>query len=167
MKNRRKRLPPSVWILFVGCLPILWLTFLFSWQAGAAGEQALSEEKLLKELIREYFSTWSNQDMQAYRRFFHPGATIYYIDRAGNPHAFGLDAFINGQQEAHRRAPAPMVERPTQTTLTVRGRLAQAAVRWELRKGKATITGTNKFTFLKTDKGWKILSLVFEKDKTD
>jgi hypothetical protein len=37
-------------------------------------------------------------------------------------------------------------------------------VRWELTKGGARVTGTDYFTFLKTGKEWKILSLVFEEN---
>jgi hypothetical protein len=141
----------SYLLFFPGCFP---------------GEQGrFSEERLLGERISEYFSTWSSQNMQAYRRCFHPLACIHFIDDAGTSHSFNLDQFIHVQQNAHLLAPEPMFEKPTQSSLTVRGRMAQAVVRWELRKGDAFITGTDYFTFLKTDQGWKILSLVFEQDK--
>ena len=130
------------------------------------GEQGADTEKeLLNNLISGYFSSWSKPDMEAYKWCFHTEASIYFIDSSGNPHYSGLEEFIAGQQKAHQAARERLSERPMQTSLTVYGRLAQATVRWELRQGSAAATGTDYFTFIKTEAGWRILSLVYEQDK--
>lgn len=132
---------------------------------GAQGEPGTgAEERLLHDLISTYFSSWSKPDMSSYKSCFHPQATVYFIDAAGNPHRSLLDEFVAGQERVQLRGPKPMTERPTHTTLSVHGRLARGEVRWELHKNGATDTGTDYFTFLKTGTGWKIIGLVFEQD---
>ncbi|MFZ2087162.1 MAG: nuclear transport factor 2 family protein [Desulfobaccales bacterium] len=128
-------------------------------------QAAGAEEQVLARLISEYFSSWSKPDMQAYKNCFHAQASVYFIDASGNPHKYSLEEFIAQQEKAHLAATAPMTEKPTQSTIEVRGRTAQALVRWELLKSGTTATGTDYFTFLKTAAGWKILTLVFEQDK--
>jgi len=124
-----------------------------------------AEEQALIKLISDYFSSWSKPDMPAYKGCFHVKASVYFIDPSGNPRHYQLDEFIASQEKAHLQALGPMSERPVKSAITVHGRTAQAVIRWELKKGGAVITGTDYFTFLKTDLGWKILSLVFEQDQ--
>ncbi len=124
-----------------------------------------ADDQALAKLISHYFSSWSKPDMPAFQGCFHDKASVYFIDSSGNPRHYLLGEFIASQEQAHREARAPMSERPTKSTITVHGRTAQAVVRWELTKGDARVTGTDYFTFLKTGKEWKILSLVFEQDK--
>ena len=133
---------------------------------GALGEPGTgAEERLLHELISTYFSSWSKPDMSVYKSCFHPQATVYFLDAAGKPHRSLLDEFVAGQERVQHQGARPMTERPTHTSLAVYGRLARAEVRWELHRNGATATGTDFFTFLKTDTGWKIISLIFEQDK--
>jgi hypothetical protein len=151
-----------------GTLALLFLLLaclLLAAGAGGGEQGAKSEEQQLGDLISHYFSSWSKADMAAYGNFFHPQASIYFIDKAGRPYFRPLEEFLAAQGKAQLSGKEPMTEKPTQTTLEVRGRIARVAVRWELHKGSATITGTDYFTFLKTDAGWKILNLVFEQDK--
>jgi hypothetical protein len=130
------------------------------------GKQGTDTEKqLLNNLISGYFSSWSKPDMEAYKRCFHPKASIYFIDSSGNPHYSLLEEFIAGQEKAHQSARERLSERPTHTSVVVRGRIAHAVVRWELHQGSKSITGTDYFTFIKTDLGWRILGLLFENDK--
>jgi hypothetical protein len=138
---------------------------LLSSKSSLGEQKTLSEEQLLGRLITEYFSSWSKPDMQAYKNCFHPKASVYFIDKSGNPHHYLLDEFIAGQTNAHLMAPKPMSERPTHSSIEVRGWIAHAVVRWELIRGSKSETGTDYFTFIKTDQGWKILTLVFEQDK--
>jgi hypothetical protein len=148
---------------------ILWASFflcLFLSIGCSSGiHGAISDEQLLDKLISDYFSSWSKPDMQAYQKCFHPKASIYFIDGPGDPHHFRLENFIAIQKKAHISTTKPMSEKPTQTSIEVRGRIANALVRWELHKGNASTTGTDIFTFVKTDQGWKILTLVFEADQ--
>jgi hypothetical protein len=120
---------------------------------------------MVEKLISNYFLSWSKPDMEAYRGCFHPKASIYFIDASGNPHHYQIDTFITAQEKAHRLAMEPMVEKPKHMSIDVRGRVARALVLWELYKGGESVTGTDYFTFIKTDRGWKILSLVYEQDK--
>ena len=132
----------------------------------SAGKQGTSpEERQVGELISHYFKSWSKPDMQAYESCFHPQASIYFIDPSGKPHYSPLDKFIAGQKKAHRSAKEPMIEKPTQSSIEVQGRIAHATVRWELNKGRTSVTGTDYFTFIKTNPGWRILILVFESEK--
>jgi hypothetical protein len=155
------------------CLTKLAVGLLFSLFAcllplsgGALGEPGTGdEERLLHDLISVYFSSWSKPDMSVYKSCFHPQATVYFLDAAGKAHRSLLDEFVAGQERVQLQRPKPMTERPTHTTLSLHGRLARAEVRWELHRNGTTETGTDFFTFLKTDTGWKIISLIFEQDK--
>jgi hypothetical protein len=141
-------------------------TCLLPLSGAALGEPVTGdEERLLHDLISTYFSSWSQADMSVYKSCFHPQATVYFLDAAGKPHRSWLDEFVAGQERIQLQRPKPMTEKPTHTTLSVCGRLARGEVRWELHKNGATATGTDFFTFLKTDTGWKIISLIFEQDK--
>jgi len=132
----------------------------------SAGEQGTSpEERQVGELISHYFKSWSKPDMQAYESCFHPQASIYFIDPSGKPHYSPLNKFIAGEKKSHRSPTEPPIEKPTQSSVEVQGRIAHATVRWELIKGRTSVTGTDYFTFLKTDPGWRILTLVYESDK--
>jgi hypothetical protein len=133
------------------------------------GEQGTNaDQQQLKNLISGYFASWNKPDMAAYKGCFHPLASIYFVDGAGNPHYSRVEEFIIGQAKFHQAAQQHqqrVSESPTKVSLTVHGRLAQAAVRWKLYTGSATVTGIDYFTLIKTDAGWRILSLAFENDK--
>jgi hypothetical protein len=151
---------------FSGSLLFLASLLLLLSTGSSLGEQrSISEERLLREFISDYFSSWSKPDIEAYSKCFHPQASIHCIDRSGNPHLSLLDTFISEQRQAQLSASEPMIEKPTQSSIKVRGRIAHAMVRWELHKGGASYTGTDYFTFLKTHTGWRILSLIFEQDE--
>ena len=132
----------------------------------SGGEQKTNaDQQQLHSLLSRYFASWSKSDMAAYKGCFHPLASIYFIDGAGNPYYAKLDHFIAVQAKAQQRARERMSEKPTQISLVVQGRIAHAVVHYELHQGKATVTGTDYFTFTKTDAGWRIITLVFDKDK--
>ena len=146
----------------------LWFCFsaIFLLSTGLAWGQPGTEtdQRLLDNLISAYFSSWSKPDMQAYKDCFHPQASIFYLNKSGNFHRYRLDEFVAGQERAHLTGPKPLTEKPTKITRSVQSRLGQAEVRWQLQQGSATVTGTDYFIFVKTDAGWKIISLVFEQD---
>lgn len=148
-------------VLLASLLACVWLA------TGCSSGEAETgpDQQLVGELIRHYFSSWSKPDLPAYAGCFHPQASIYFIDPSGKPHFFPLDKFIAEQKKAHLTATEPLIERPTHSTIEVRGRLAHATVRWELNINKTSQTGTDFFTLVKTGQGWKILTLVFEQDK--
>ena len=131
----------------------------------SGGEQKTNaDQQQLHSLIAKYFASWSKPDMAAYKGCFHPLAAIYFIDNAGNPYYARLDHFVAVQAKAQQRSREGMSEKPTKISLVVQGRIAHAAVHYELLKGTATVTGTDFFTFTKTGVGWRIITLVFNKD---
>ncbi|WP_166647246.1 nuclear transport factor 2 family protein [Prosthecobacter fusiformis] len=127
-------------------------------QASPADEDAISS------FLNRYFSTWSAKDMTGYSGCFHPKARISFVGASGQMDSQGLTEFIHGQTLGHERSPVPMTEVPTDMKITGDERVAQAAVRWKLTKGRETVTGTDYFTLVKTGEGWKIASLVFYND---
>lgn len=141
------------------------LTALLLATGCGAEKGANADHQQLKSLISGYFASWSKPDMEAYKACFHPKAAIYFVDAGGNPHYAQLEKFITWQEQAHQEAGGRLSEKPTHISLTVHGRLAQAAVRWELHKGSTAVTGTDYFMFIKTEAGWRILTLIFEQDK--
>jgi hypothetical protein len=128
------------------------------------GRQPPDGERQVRWLVDRYFASWSARSMDEYRDCFHPAAVITFVDGAGRAHPSGLGPFIESQKEAHRAAPVPMREIPTRVDVHAAGRIAQAAVCWELTKGASRVTGTDMFTMQNTDAGWKIIGLVFAND---
>lgn len=122
------------------------------------------EEAAVRQFLEHYFATWSARDMDAYAACFHPSARIVLIAPGGTVRSDGLTDFLHGQRLAHAQAGTPMTETPTEMKIISDNRSAQASVRWKLFKGSEVVTGTDCFTLIKTDSGWKIVSLVFYND---
>lgn len=139
-------------------------TALFCLLLASCSPAAHSDQPSIESFLHRYFSTWSGQDMAGYGSCFHPTARITFVGEGGQSSSQGLTDFIHGQTLGHQRSPVPMSEVPTEMKITGDNRVAQAAVRWKLTKGKETVTGTDYFTLVKTSEGWKIASLVFYND---
>ena len=129
-------------------------------KAGSAHPQ----EPAVASFLDHYFASWSAKDMEAYGECFHPQARISFVMPNGEPHTEGLTDFLHGQKLSHAQTTEPMVEVPTDKKITMDSRVAHAAVRWRLTKGSEIVTGTDFFTLVKTNGGWRILSLVFYND---
>lgn len=127
-------------------------------------KSASADEAAVRSFLATYFSTWSVKDMDSYGACFHPQARITFVGKNGETQADGLTDFLHGQKLAHAQSPVPMSESPTEMKITYDSRVTIAAVRWKLTKGAEVVTGTDNFTLIKTDAGWKILSLVFYND---
>ena len=102
--------------------------------------------------------------MEGYGGCFHPQARITFVGKGGASQSDGLTDFLHGQKLSHAQATAPMTEVPTDMKITMDSWVAQAAVRWKLTKGAEIVTGTDYFTLIQTESGWKIVSLVFYND---
>ncbi|MEM7395025.1 MAG: nuclear transport factor 2 family protein [Verrucomicrobiota bacterium] len=124
----------------------------------------MREKEEIKAAVANYFDTWSAADMDGYKDCFQPWATIYYQGPDGGLQGTTLDPFVESQREAHAQAAAPMNEYPTSIETETDGRVATSFVRWALMTGEKKDTGTDAFTFVKTDQGWKIISLTFNQD---
>lgn len=127
-------------------------------------KSASADEAGVRSFLESYFSTWSVQEMDRYAACFHPQARITYVARNGQAQAEGLTDFLHGQKLAHAQAAVAMSEVPTDMKITFDSRVTLAAVRWRLAKGADIVTGTDCFTLIKTETGWKIMSLVFYND---
>jgi hypothetical protein len=127
-------------------------------------EAAGPEDAAVRLFLNRYFSTWSAKDMDGYGSCFHPQARITYVAKGGAAQSDGLTDFLHGQKLSHAQSPVPMTEVPTDMKITADSRVAQAAVRWRLTKGNDIVTGTDYFTLIQTESGWKIMSLVFYND---
>lgn len=144
---------------FRGALALL-LLFLIS----GCTEAASPGETEVRTFLNRYFSTWSAKDMDGYGGCFHPQARITFVGKGGASQSDGLTDFLHGQKLSHAQATAPMAEVPTDMKITMDSRVAQAAVRWKLTKGAEIVTGTDYFTLIQAESGWKIVSLVFYND---
>lgn len=122
------------------------------------------EEGPVKAFLNTYFSTWSAQDMDGYAACFHPNARVTYVDHEGQGVSQGLTDFIHGQKLSHSQSANAMAEVPLDIKLAGDARITQAQVRWKLTKGSEIVTGTDFFTLVKTDAGWRIIALVFYND---
>jgi hypothetical protein len=127
-------------------------------------QAAHSDETAIQNFLSRYFSTWSANDMEGYGSCFHPTARITFVQSGANAGSQGLTDFLHGQKLGHQQSPTPMTEVPTSMKISGDSRVAQAEVRWKLSKGRETITGTDYFTLIKTEAGWKIAALVFYND---
>lgn len=142
----------------------LLLALLFGLLLVACGRAAPTDQPAIETFLKRYFSTWSAKDMVGYGSCFHATARITFVGKGGQSDSQGLTDFIHGQKLGHERAAEAMTEVPTDMKITGDDRVAQAAVRWKLIKGRETVTGTDYFTLVKTGEGWKIASLVFYND---
>ena len=143
------------------CLLLLLLSML----APACSNQAQAgDEQAVRKLLEHYFASWSTQDMDAYAACFHPQARISFNLGEGKVSTEGLTDFVHGQRMSHQTAAAPMKEVPLDMKITTGKTIAQAAVKWELRKADGNKTGTDFFTLTRTPEGWRIIALVWEQD---
>lgn len=132
--------------------------------AVSCTKSASADEAAVRSFLATYFSTWSVKDMDSYGACFHPQARITFVGKNGETQSDGLTDFLHGQKLAHAQSPVPMSESPTEMKITYDNRVTIASVRWKLTKGAEVVTGTDCFTLIKTDAGWKIMSLVFYND---
>lgn len=123
-----------------------------------------NEEAAVRSFLESYFSTWSVKDMERYGECFLQQARITFVSKDGQVQSDGLTDFLHGQKLAHAQSSVPMSEIPTEMKITFDRRVTIAAVRWKLTKGAEVVTGTDNFTLVKTEAGWKIVSLVFFND---
>lgn len=146
------------------------LLFVLLWErpgAGLASESTSASGKdRVTDFIDVYFGTWSAEDMDGYKRCFHPGATVSFVTQEGVVQGpMALDPFIEAQGRVFTLSEEPMREAPMESVIDIDGPVARALVRWKLTKGKEVETGVDYFTLLDTRDGWKIVNLVFRKDE--
>lgn len=133
--------------------------------SGTACANDPRDEEFIKAFLDQYFSSWSNGDMDAYKDCFHPDATIVFLDQSNAPQAlYLLDAFIQDQEHAQQKSLVKMREIPLDEQIKTDGNVTQATVRWKLFEGNKTVTGVDLFTLILTSGEWKILQLTVRND---
>jgi hypothetical protein len=115
----------------------------------------------LDQLVEQYFSTWSQPDIDAYGRCFHPNARIWFEGGQSMP----LGPFLESQRHAHASSPVPLREYPLEWDVLSRNGLAHAWVRWELDRGGRIERGYDFFTFIHENGRWQVLALVFNQEQ--
>lgn len=122
------------------------------------------DDKEVRSFLERYFATWSAQDMDGYGGCFHDQARVTFVGKGGRTDSMGLTDFLHSQRMAHQSSPTRMNEVPLEMRITSGTSITQAAVTWKLTKGSETETGTDYFTLVKTDGGWRIIALAFNQD---
>ena len=122
------------------------------------------DNRALNRLVRIYFASWSDQDIETYEKCFFPDASVEFIDSSSKSHSFSLPMFIALQRKAHEMAPVPMKESATDVKIDAREDEARVMVRWELLKGDKSSIGTDIFSMEKRNGKWRIARLVFMND---
>jgi ketosteroid isomerase-like protein len=144
--------PVTVGALLLGCLLGLGFSHLFG---------SPPYDPSLRKLILQYFSSWSNKDMETYAACFDPSSTIYVMEKGEVALRQDLKDFLRGQIEAHRRASSPLSERAEDMDMVLTGQFAYVRVLWKLTSGERVSKGYDHFLLSRTPAGWKIVSLVF------
>ena len=117
----------------------------------------------VRTFLEHYFSTWSDQDMDAYGKCFSDQARISFIDR-GQVMSQGTIDFLHGQRMAHQQSSVRMNEKPLEMKIQGDDHVKQAAVTWVLKKEGGEQHGTDFFTLQHDGNQWKIVALVFYGD---
>lgn len=142
---------------------IITITFLvFALQIYPDSSES-KEKKSIEEMIDQYFSTWSSQDMEGYESCFHSNAVIHF-ERNGEVREEKLTAFIDSQKRAHSFSFEKMKEIPLSKKIQIANNIAQVTVRWKLTSASREDYGYDYFTLIKHKKKWKIIYLIFNND---
>ena len=115
----------------------------------------------IKELIRRYFSTWSNQNMKGYDECFLRDANIQFVHPDGTLTSYNRKDFIAEQTDYHKNAVVRATEVPESIDVAFEGKLARVVVFWKLTAGARTETGYDHFTLVRSDGNWLIVNLSF------
>jgi len=115
----------------------------------------------VKEMVRRYFRTWSDQDMDGYNDCFLDDACIQFIDPRNGLTTSARLPFVASQRDYHRNAPHRTIEVPETIDVRFEEQLARVVVHWKLTAGPRTERGYDHFTLLKQEGKWRIVNLVF------
>ena len=136
-----------------------------AWLAGqlAAAEPAASPATRAEvvAVVQRFFDAMSAQNEAGMREVFHPGTQFSW----GKPATGGITLSTQTIEQFAPRAAAAKeryLERLWNPTALIDGRIAVVWGRYDFHVGKKfSHNGAECFTLLKSDHGWKIVSLVF------
>lgn len=125
---------------------------------GAESTQTDPETAKVLQVVQDFFNALAAKDGDALRATCHPGAQF----TSGRPAPDGAYRLNQRAVETDATAIASMkeswLERMWQPTVHLEGRIAVVWTRYDFhRDGKFSHNGTDCFTLLQTDQGWKIV----------
>lgn len=125
---------------------------------GTESAPPQTEQAAVVQVVQNFFDALRAKDGNALRATCHPGAQF----TSGRPGADG--AYVLRQRPVETDAAQitdakeSWLERMWQPTVHIEGRLAVVWTRYDFhRDGKFSHNGTDCFTLMKTDQGWKIV----------
>jgi hypothetical protein len=129
---------------------------------GAAEPVVKNDETAaVLQVVQQFFDAMHAQDEAAMRKTFHPNSQFAW----GMPAATGYTVkqqTIEAFAKRERSPSAPPLERMWNPTVHLDGRAAVVWARYDFHLGdKFSHNGIDCYVLLKTDDGWKIVSLVF------
>ena len=143
-------------------LVLLALSAVGSSQMTAAEPASPSAESAtVVKVVQQFFDAMQARDAEGIRRVWQP-KTQYAAGRSkDNGYAVG-QKIIEDLTAELLKGNQPWLERMWNPTVHVEGRMAVVWARYDFHVGdKFTHNGTDCYTLLKTDEGWKIVGLVF------
>lgn len=139
---------------------LLVTALLFPLANGRAAEPS-SEKSAVLQVVQQFFDALHNKDGDMLRATCQPGAQ--FTGERVTPEGFVLRQ-RNVEADAVRFAESKdsYLERMWSPTVLIEGRIAVVWTRYDFhRNGKLSHNGTDCFTLLKTDAGWKIVCAAY------
>ena len=136
--------------------------------ASAAGLPApVGEREAVLAVVESFFQAMQSRDGAAMRAAFQPKTRFAYGGPAGSGYAVS-QADIEEFSERAQKDPQAYNERMWSPEVLIDGRVAVVWARYDFHRGaKFSHNGRDCYVLLKTDNGWKIVSLVFSVEPGD
>lgn len=129
--------------------------------AAAGATDSGSEKAAVLAVVQQFFDAMKARDAGGIRQTFLPGTQYALGVPTANGYAPKLKAIETLIAEVQQN-PLPWLERIWDPTVLIGDRIATVWARNDFHVGpKFTHNGTDSYTLLKTDAGWKIAGLVF------
>lgn len=115
----------------------------------------------LKPFVESYFAAWSEANIEAYGRLFHPHARIMFVRNNKVEWSLGKTEFLSMQRAFQKQHPSKETMISFQATEHKRVATVKAGYHLVEASGREVI-GTDRFTLHRNAAGqWEILFLVF------
>lgn len=139
---------------------LLVAALLFPLANGCATEPSADKAAVLA-VVQQFFDAMKSRDAEGIRQTYLPG-TQYALGVPGNDGYIAKGKTVEALITDVKQDTRPWIERIWNPTVLIEGRIATVWARYDFHKGgKFTHNGTDCYTLLKTDTGWKIAGLVF------
>ncbi len=113
------------------------------------------------QVVQEFFDALQAKDASRLRAIFQPGAQL--TSGRPTPEGYALRQLpVETDAARYAESPDAYLERMWAPTVQIEGRIAVVWTRYDFHlNGKFSHNGTDCFTLLKTDRGWKIVSAAY------